>query len=127
MALLDELSAAILADPDADAPRLVLADALQADGDPRGELIAVQCELARLGCERTRLARGLDRRVHGEQPVDQDWMADVFATGDFQRRAELRAIEKRLLTDHVDTWTAGLPEGCRLGRGLVHVPNTELS
>ncbi len=37
------LWAAVLADPADDAPRLVLADALTARGDPRGELIALQC------------------------------------------------------------------------------------
>lgn len=53
MSDLDDLYAAILADPDPDEPRLVYADALQAADDPRGELIAIECELARLGCERT--------------------------------------------------------------------------
>lgn len=121
------LHRAVVEDLDSDEPRLVLADALQAAGDPRGELIAVQCELARLGCERTRLARGLDRKVPGEQLADREWMADVFAIGDYQRRAELRATEKRLLADHVDTWTAGLPEGCRIERGFVeHVDAYQL-
>jgi uncharacterized protein (TIGR02996 family) len=44
----DELLAAVLANPDADEPRLVYADWLTANGDPRGELITVQVELARL-------------------------------------------------------------------------------
>ncbi|MBX3155075.1 MAG: TIGR02996 domain-containing protein [Deltaproteobacteria bacterium] len=39
----DELVRAILAAPDDDAPRLVYADLLQQRGDPRGELIALQC------------------------------------------------------------------------------------
>lgn len=38
----------VLADPDDDALRLVYADWLTEQGDPRGELIAVQCALARL-------------------------------------------------------------------------------
>jgi uncharacterized protein (TIGR02996 family) len=42
----DELVAAIVAAPDDDAPRLVYADWLMQRGDPRGELIAVQCRLA---------------------------------------------------------------------------------
>lgn len=42
------LLAAIVAAPDDDAPRLVYADHLQAQGDPRGELIVVACERARL-------------------------------------------------------------------------------
>lgn len=43
----EELLAAVLAEPEADAPRLVLADWLSEQGDPRGEFISVQCELAR--------------------------------------------------------------------------------
>src|SRR5215207_10201425 len=37
----------ILVDPDDDRPRMVYADWLMREGDPRGELIAVQCALAR--------------------------------------------------------------------------------
>jgi uncharacterized protein (TIGR02996 family) len=37
----------ILVDPDDDRPRLVYADRLMEHGDPRGELIAIQCALAR--------------------------------------------------------------------------------
>ncbi len=118
---------AVVEDMDADEPRLVLADALQAAGDPRGDLIAVQCELARLGCELTRLARGLDRESHGDHLADRDWMADVFATCDSNRLDELREMERRLLTDHSDTWTVGLPEGCGIKRGFVaHVDAYQL-
>ncbi|HEY0253108.1 MAG TPA: TIGR02996 domain-containing protein [Kofleriaceae bacterium] len=42
-ALLDE----VLAHPHSDDPRRVYADWLSERGDPRGEFIAVQCELAR--------------------------------------------------------------------------------
>jgi uncharacterized protein (TIGR02996 family) len=55
---------AIRGAPDDDAPRLVYADILQQRGSPWGELIAVQCALARLGRdgdlvsdERARLVR----------------------------------------------------------------------
>lgn len=41
-----ELLASIIAAPDDDAPRLVLADLLTAKGDPRGEFITLQCRLA---------------------------------------------------------------------------------
>lgn len=43
----EALHAAVLAAPDDDGPRLVYADWLLAHGDPRGELISVQVELAR--------------------------------------------------------------------------------
>jgi uncharacterized protein (TIGR02996 family) len=47
--LAQELLAAVLAAPDDDAPRLVYADHLQQQGDLHGELIAIQCSLARGG------------------------------------------------------------------------------
>jgi len=44
---LDALLADVYADPDDDGARLVYADALLERGDPRGELITLQCRLAR--------------------------------------------------------------------------------
>lgn len=41
-----ELLSKIIAAPDDDGPRLVLADLLSAKGDPRGEFITLQCRLA---------------------------------------------------------------------------------
>lgn len=41
----EALLAAVLARPEDDAPRMVLADALASAGEPRGELILVQCRL----------------------------------------------------------------------------------
>jgi uncharacterized protein (TIGR02996 family) len=58
-----ELIAAILAAPDDDAPRLVLADWLMARSDPRGELIAVQCALATAG------PQDLERRAREAQLI----------------------------------------------------------
>jgi uncharacterized protein (TIGR02996 family) len=43
----EDVLAQIVADPDDDRPRLVYADLLQQQGDARGELIVVQCALAR--------------------------------------------------------------------------------
>jgi uncharacterized protein (TIGR02996 family) len=42
-----DLLAAVLANPEDDAPRLVFADWLTERGDPRGTFISLQCELAR--------------------------------------------------------------------------------
>src|SRR5262245_3154375 len=53
--------AAIRDDPDDDGPRLIFADWLEEQGDPRGEFIRVQCALARLGPEDERWA-SLKRR-----------------------------------------------------------------
>jgi uncharacterized protein (TIGR02996 family) len=106
----EALLAAIAADLDDDAPRLVLADALQRDGDPRGELIAVQCELARLGLRRLRQG--------------DDWIGDLIADGDPDAIAKLRKREAKLLADHGAAWAselAGLAWGTahRFARGFV--------
>ena len=89
----DALLAAVLARPDDDAPRLVYADALQGRGDPLGELIAVQCELARLG-------------VDGE-PLFLEWAGDGLADAralDDGRIARLRKREADLLRVHGAGW-----------------------
>jgi uncharacterized protein (TIGR02996 family) len=49
---LRELVEAIVASPDDDAPRRVYADALLESGEPQGELIHIQCDLARGGMAR---------------------------------------------------------------------------
>jgi uncharacterized protein (TIGR02996 family) len=45
---------AILSHPDDEAPRLIYADWLQGHGDPLGELVRVQNELARIDVPRAR-------------------------------------------------------------------------
>lgn len=64
----DALWEAVLAEPEALAPRLVLADFLQEQGDPRGELIALQC--ANDPRSATRVAQLL--RAHRNT-----WLADL--------------------------------------------------
>ena len=91
-----ELLAAVVASPDDDAPRNVMADALIAEGDPRGRFIALQCsgadpdaaaELERaygrawraeLGLERFECAftRGFIERLHVDHFVPA--LDDVF-------------------------------------------------
>lgn len=70
----------ILAAPDDDGPRLVYADWLTERGDPRGELIQVQCALAAGGLDdATRAALVLRERelleTHG-----RDWLLDMLGT-----------------------------------------------
>jgi len=55
----------VLAHPDDDAPRLVLADALMERGDPRGELIAIQCARSEEDDAVDRVAALLD--AHGDR------------------------------------------------------------
>jgi uncharacterized protein (TIGR02996 family) len=77
-----ELLDAVLADPGDDAPRLVLADALQARGDARGELIALQIARGRGGKVSARekaLVKALRAELLGPlAPVVQD---PVFERG----------------------------------------------
>jgi uncharacterized protein (TIGR02996 family) len=85
--------AAVLADLDDDAPRRVLADELEAKGDPRGELISVQCELARLG--------------YASRPPTWDWVGDALIdpeTVDQSVVRKLRARENALLAASSATW-----------------------
>src|SRR5262249_50637437 len=91
------LLAAIRADPEDDAPRLVFADWLEEDDQPeRAELIRVQCEAARL------------------------------PEGDKERRAKEKRA-KALLGAHKHVWFGPLPKRftckeihwCRIDRGFV--------
>lgn len=91
---MQKLLDAIYANLADDAPRLVYADHLQEAGDPRGELIAVQCELARLG--------------YAVKPASWDWIGDALAGDeiDLARVRKLRARETALLKQHAEAWLA---------------------
>jgi len=83
---------AIVAQRDDDAPRLVLADALQEQGDPRGEFISIQCETERLGL--------------GPPRIFRDWLRDGLASEakTSARVAKLLRRETELLRDHGKAW-----------------------
>lgn len=94
-----KLLAAVLADPDDDAARLVYSDALTDAGDPRGELIACQCEMFRLGRPQTHI---LDQLRWTNRPA--------FHTHGIRVRAgrmwHLRRRVDELLAKHAKAWTA---------------------
>ncbi|MGZ3450978.1 MAG: TIGR02996 domain-containing protein [Polyangiales bacterium] len=71
------LFADVYAHPEADGPRLVLADLLQERGDPRGELIMLQCQSPNPKRERELL------KAHGKE-----WCAELapFVSGDIRFR-----------------------------------------
>ncbi len=77
-----------------DGPRLVYADQLQEAGEPRGEFIAVQCELARLG--------------YAVKAASWDWIGDALADdeADPAHIRKLRARETKLLKVHGESWLA---------------------
>jgi uncharacterized protein (TIGR02996 family) len=69
----------IVAHPDDDAPRLIYADWLEEHGDPRGEFIRLQCELARLpdgGPQRGRLKTRSEQLLSGRHIR---WANDIGA------------------------------------------------
>ena len=71
-----DLLAAVLASPADDAPRLVLADSLLEQGDPRGEFIIAQCKLAGrlLRRDRSRLeARAAELLAEHQE----EWLAPI--------------------------------------------------
>nr|MBA3539917.1 TIGR02996 domain-containing protein [Deltaproteobacteria bacterium] len=82
-----------------DGPRLVLADQLLLAGDPRGELIAVQCELARHG--------------YAQKAASWDWIGDALADPEIDPAhiKALRACETALLAEHRSGWVAAAREG----------------
>src|SRR6202011_4453577 len=69
---------AILDAPEDDAPRLIYADWLEERGEPRGEFIRIQCELARLGGDDP---RRLGLQGGGKELFDQyafDWLGALY-------------------------------------------------
>lgn len=78
----------IRAYPDDDGPRLVFADWLEEQGDPRAEFIRVQIALAQLDAEDA---------AGGERPHRQEREG---------RRAELVRRDRELLDAHEEKWTA---------------------
>jgi uncharacterized protein (TIGR02996 family) len=72
-----EWIARIAAAYDDDAPRLVYADHLQTLGDPLGELIAVQCELARIDRWEPRAAELREREETLLRTYRQKWLPKI--------------------------------------------------
>lgn len=92
---MDDAIARLRQHRDDDGQRLVHADALQSAGDPRGEFIAVQCELQRLGL--------------GRRTPSWDWIGDAlvdFDAIDAKKLRTLRAREKALLDEHEQRWAS---------------------
>ena len=90
MQALTDLMASIQAAPDDDGARLVYADLLSAQSDPRGELIQLQCRLARdelTGAERTRMRtreNALLKQI--EPPIAQQLAALIQAPDPYVRK-----------------------------------------
>lgn len=107
----------ILAHPDDDAPRLIFADYLEEHGDPRGEFIRVQCEIASLtkpSQQPSRMYGADERYTHPEKCVRSRGRLDEF------KRLLRRQLE--LLSQHVNAWVApldGKATGVLFERGFI--------
>ncbi len=89
---------AILAEPDKDLPRLIYADWLDERGDPRGQFIRVQCDIAILE-QRLAVVQEGDRPISDGLPL-------------FKRMQDLRHRERELLrSESFDLWRAFCPWG----------------
>jgi len=67
----------ILENPVDDAPRLIYADWLEEHGDPRGEFIRLQCELAKLPKEHPTRAELHDREAQLLADHQDEWVASL--------------------------------------------------
>jgi uncharacterized protein (TIGR02996 family) len=110
---------AIKENPDDDTTRLILADWLEERGDPRGEFIRIQCQLARLGeADPTGAVLGdPDERARIRARIDQ---ADPI-------RGPLVRRERELLEQHATAWLGPLGKLVKkweFRRGLVRVDLT---
>jgi uncharacterized protein (TIGR02996 family) len=99
----DTFLQAILESPDDYSPRLLFADWLDERGDPRGELIRVQCELASLGYDPALPAFGY--WLFGDWDVDLASLTAVPAW-QLERQSDLLDLEWQLLDQNEGTWIA---------------------
>ncbi|MBX3162421.1 MAG: TIGR02996 domain-containing protein [Deltaproteobacteria bacterium] len=109
------LLAAIRERPEDDAPRLVYADWLTERGDPRGELIAVQCALARLERDDDARPRLEERDRELRTAHEEAWRGELaqlpgFASGYLERGFVRRlAMDEGALGIHLAAALAAAP------------------
>ncbi|WP_166831394.1 TIGR02996 domain-containing protein [Thalassoroseus pseudoceratinae] len=104
----NEFFQAVLADPDDLIPRLVYADWLDEQGDPRGEFIRVQCELADMPETNARRRALLTRQSELLHQHKQKWHAEVH-----------RYFDRSVFHERVSKRKKGWIRNWRFGRGLV--------
>jgi uncharacterized protein (TIGR02996 family) len=85
---------AVYADPSSEEPRAIYADALQARGDPRGELIALQLARAAAGIALpTQRENALERRLADVMPGNlAPWLEGYELARGFVARCSTRAL-----------------------------------
>jgi len=92
----------ILAEPEADSPRLVFADWLEEQGEPQAELVRIQCALAHLRDDDSRKKELQDREAELLEQHHDLWLGPLFPlalSGRFRRgflEVSISGIEKFL-------------------------------
>src|SRR5262245_37162751 len=81
MAVEEGFLQAILKAPDDDAPRLIYADWLEERGDPRGEFIRIQCELARMSEGGQYRAALVEREKKLLAENEEEWLGPLRRLG----------------------------------------------
>jgi uncharacterized protein (TIGR02996 family) len=85
---------AIYADPASDDARLVYADVLLERGDPRGEMIQIQCEIARINEDDERWHRIRHRERTLLRENEPEWSKELLALGNFFFRFHRGFVEE---------------------------------
>ncbi len=117
----DALMKEVLASPDDDTPRMVLADVLSQAGEPQGELIVVQCELANMApgdpkrAELVRRERALlktpelaaqEEKIRAKYPVVPVWkrgfISEVKISADWLKKVGSKLFAELPLLDGLD-------------------------
>jgi uncharacterized protein (TIGR02996 family) len=101
------LLACVLSAPDDDAPRLVYADWLMEQRDPRGELISLQCALARPSLDPQRRSEYRDRVERLLEEHEDEWAAPAA-------KAKARTFRRGFLDEVRDRAKAFLPGAAEL-------------
>jgi uncharacterized protein (TIGR02996 family) len=112
---------AIIADPDDDTPRLIYADWLEEQGNPRGEFIRVQCELARSDVPTPRHLQLLDREKQLLARYRKEWDVPLqrLCTNCIYRRGFLETVRMQtmdFLRHAEELFLAAPVQGLRLSR-----------
>jgi len=88
--------------PDDDGPRLAYADALTQRGDPRGELIVVQCQLAALPAADDPRRPALARREHALlRKHGRGWRRVPYVDAPVMRRGFVEEVRVRAAADFI--------------------------
>jgi uncharacterized protein (TIGR02996 family) len=109
----EELASLIAMNPDDDAPRRVWADALLMRGDPRGELVSLQCDLSRGELDRHEVVERLRREQGLLQTYGRVWgdrLLGLATEWAFRRGfIEKVAVEAQVLSNHWEELAAAAP------------------